>query len=112
MVIVILKMDVRPEKSLELKQTLLALLDSLRKENGCLNQHLYQDIENENAFSVIQMWRSQKDLDEHFQSDTFSLLIGNQYLLSRPQEITISEVSAPSGWQDLETLLRPQGRGG
>ena len=104
MVIVILKMDVRPEKSLELKQTLLALLDSLRNENGCLNQHLYQDIEKDNAFSLIQMWRSQKDLDEHLRSDTFTLLMGNQYLLSRPQEITMCEVPRPSGWEALETF--------
>ena len=104
MVIVIIKMNVRPEKCLELRQTLLVLLKSLRKEKGCLSQDFCRDIENDNAFSVIQMWRSRKDLDEHLRSDTFTLLMGNQYLLSRPQEITISEVPRPSGWEALETF--------
>jgi quinol monooxygenase YgiN len=112
MVIVIIKMDVQPEKSLEFKQTLLALLEPMGKEKGCLSRHIYQDTENDNAISMIQMWQSRKDFDEHLRSDTFTLLIGSRYLLSRPQEIAINEVPVPSGWQALETVAKSINRVG
>ena len=102
MVIVIIKMNVLPEKCLELKQTLLALIEPIRNVKGCLSHNVFQDIENDNSLSLIGEWESRKDLVGHLQSDTFTLLMGTRYLLSRPLEITISEVSHSSGWEAVE----------
>ena len=65
MVIVIIKMNVLPEKCLELKQTLLALIEPIRNVKGCLSHNVFQDIENDNSLSLIGEWESRKDLVGH-----------------------------------------------
>ena len=104
MIIVIIKMNALPEKSLEVKQTLLSLIESTRKVKGCLSHDVFKDSENDNGLSLIEVWESREDLDGHLQSDTFNLLMGTRYLLSRPLEITMCEVSHSYGWEAVEAV--------
>ena len=104
MVIVIIKFNARPEKCLELKQSLLALIESTRKERGCFSQNIFQDIENDNSFSLIQMWQTRDDLDDYLRSDLFTVLIGTRYLLSRPSEFDVHEVTHSSGWEAAKAV--------
>ena len=104
MVIVIIKMNALPEKCLELKQTLLALIEPTRKEKDCMSHNVFQDLENGNCLNLIQVWQSREDLDDHLRSDTFTVLMGTRYLLNRPPEITMSEVSHSSGWEAVEAV--------
>jgi quinol monooxygenase YgiN len=106
MVIVIIKLNARSEKCLELKQSLLALIEPTRKEKGCLGHNIFQDIENDNDFSLIQMWQTRGDLDDYLRSELFTVLIGTSYLLSRPSEISVNEVTRTSGWEDVEAVRR------
>ena len=107
MVILIIRMEALPEKCLELKQTLLSLVESTRKKKGCLSHDVLQDMENNNGFSLIELWDSREDLDDHLRSDQFTVLMGTRSLLSQPPEITMSEeASISSGWEDLEEMRR------
>ncbi len=104
MIIVIIKFNSRSEKCLELKQSLLAMIEPTRKEKGCLSHNIFQDIENDNDFSLVQMWQSREDLDDYLRSDLFTVLIGTRYLLSRPSEISVNEVTHASEWEDAEAV--------
>ena len=104
LVIVIIKLNARPEKYMELNQSLLAMIEPTRKEKGCLSHNVFQNIENENDFSLIQLWKTRDDLDEYLRSDLFTVLIGTRYLLSRPSEISVNEVSHSSVWEDAEAV--------
>ena len=104
MVIVIIKLNARPEKCLEFKQSLLALIEPIRIEKGCLSLEILQDIANDNGFSLIQMWQTRGDLDDYLRSDLFTVLIGTRYLLSRPLEISMNEVTHSSEWEDAEAM--------
>jgi len=104
MVSIIIEMKALPEKHLELKQTLVALMESTRKEKGCLSHHVFKDIENDSSLSLIQLWQSQEDLDDHLRSDRFTVLMGTKSLLSRPPEITMGEISSSSGWEAVEAV--------
>jgi quinol monooxygenase YgiN len=104
MIIVIIKLNARSEKCLELKQSLLAMIEPTRKEKGCLSHNIVQDIENDNDFSLIQMWQSREDLDDYLRSDLFTVFIGTRYLLSRPSEISVNEVTHASEWEDAEAV--------
>ena len=106
MVIVIIKMDAKPEKSLELKQTLQAMIEPTRKDNGCLSHNVYQDIENDNSLSLIQVWERQADLDRHLRSNRFTVLMGTRSLLRQAPEITMNEVSSSAGWEALEVVRK------
>ena len=76
-------MDALPEKYLEVKQTLLALIVPIRKMKGCLSHNIFLDIENDNGLSLIEEWESREDLDDHLQSEKFTLLMGIRYLMRR-----------------------------
>ena len=107
MVIINIRMNALPEKCLELKQTLLALVESTRKKKGCLSHEVLQDMENDNGLSLIDVWDSRGDLDDHFRSAQFKVLMGTRSLLSRSPEITMSEeASISSGWEALEKIRR------
>ena len=99
-------MNARTEKLLELKQSLLAMIEPTRKEKGCLSNNIFQDIENENGFSLIQMWQTRTDLDNYLRSDQFTVFIGTSYLLSQPVEITMNEVIHSSEWKAAEAVRR------
>jgi quinol monooxygenase YgiN len=99
-----MEMNVLPQKCLEFRQSLLALAEPTRKEKGCLSHRVFQNIESDCSLSVIQTWRSRKDLEDHLRSDTFTFLMGTRYLLSRQMEISISEGSHSSGWEVVEAV--------
>ena len=93
LVIIFVRIKVRPEKRKELSQTLLSIIEKMRKESGCLHAGFYQDVDNENNFVVVEEWATQKDADDHLQSDIFTVLLGAGCLMRRPPEIVIHTVS-------------------
>ena len=82
----------RPEKRKELTQTLLSIVEQLRKESGCLHAGFYRNGENEEDFLVVEEWATQQDSDDHLRSDLFTVLMGAGTLMRRPPEIVIHTV--------------------
>ncbi len=95
-------MKVIPEKRAELLQTLRSMTEEIRKEKGCMNCEFYQDVENENIFSVIEEWKTQEELDSHMKSDMFGALIGIKSLLVDPAKINIKAVSYTAGMEAVK----------
>jgi quinol monooxygenase YgiN len=93
MVIIFVRLKVRPEKRKELSQTLDSIVEQVRKESGCLHSGFYQDVESEYDFLVVEEWATQKDSDDHLRSDIFTVLMGARCLMSRPPEVVIHTVS-------------------
>ena len=65
----------------------------MRNEGGCLHAGFYQNVDNDTEFLVVEEWASQKDSDDHLQSDIFAVLLGAGCLMSRPPEIVVHTVS-------------------
>jgi quinol monooxygenase YgiN len=84
------KISVPPENRKEFLQTLHPLIDRVRQEKGCIRYEVYQDVENENTFILVEEWEAQADLDEHLRSDRFAVLLGALRLLSDTPEIKFS----------------------
>ena len=92
MVVVMMKMRALPEKCMELKQTLKALIEPNRNEKGCLGYDVFEDIENENHFCLVQRWKRRKDLEAYQQSDRFAVLMGARSLLDRAPEYMVTDM--------------------
>ncbi|MFZ0726872.1 MAG: putative quinol monooxygenase [Desulfobacterales bacterium] len=97
MILTFIKMNVRPEKRKELRQTIRSIVQEVRKEKGCVDSTFYQNSENENDFFLFEEWENRQVLDDHLRSARFTVLIGARSLLSRPPEIMIHSVSHSSG---------------
>jgi quinol monooxygenase YgiN len=102
MVVVRLTMKALPEKRKELVQTLLGMIEPSRKVKGCISHHLYQNLEDDNLFILIEEWRSQEDLDAGLRSDQFHALLGAMNLLSEAADIKFSTVSSTAGMEVVE----------
>ena len=97
MIIFLIEIKALPEKRKELVQTIQAIGERTRKEKGCMRFHLYKDVENENAFSLMEEWKARKDLHQHLDSEPFSILLGAVNLLSERSDITLSTVWLSNG---------------
>lgn len=92
------------EKQEEIMQTLGMLIESMRREKGCRNYQVYQNIMNENWFSSYGEWDSHDELDRYLRSDKFSVLLGMKSLLSDPMQIQILTVSHSEGIEFIRAL--------
>jgi quinol monooxygenase YgiN len=97
MIIAKIIMNALPEKRKEVFQTLLSMIEVLRQEKGCRSCQVFQDIEDENVFSVVQKWETREDLEHHMRSDRFSVLLGTNILLKKQQDILIHTVLHTEG---------------
>jgi quinol monooxygenase YgiN len=93
MILAFIKMNVRPEKRKELRQTIQSVVADIKQERGCLESSFYQNAENENEFFLVQKWETQQELDEHRESVRYTVLMGTKILLHSPLEINTHLIS-------------------
>jgi quinol monooxygenase YgiN len=106
-----LKMIVRPEKRIDLLETIRGMLEPARVERGCLSYRLYEDVENRNAFILLEEWATQEDLERHITKDNQRRLLTLMELLREKPEVRFNTVSHTAGMDLIETVLKPDGRG-
>jgi quinol monooxygenase YgiN len=101
MIIVIITMNVLPEKNLEVMQTLLSMIEPTGKEPGCLSHAVFFDIEDKNLLRLLEEWETRTDLDNHIKSNRFGVLLGTKTLLCEPPKIEIHTVSHSEGMEAI-----------
>ena len=106
MIIVTLSMVVKPEEKENLLEIVRMILEPTRVEKGCLNYHCYQDVEDENAFVILEQWQTQQDLERFIQSRNYQQLLTAMELLTEAPEIKINAISYTAG---LEAIKRARG---
>ena len=97
MIILRITMNFLPEKQKEVMQTLLSMIETVAKENGCLSCEGFCDIDGKTVFSLIEEWETRNDLERHIRSERFSVLLGTKSLLAKPLEMKIYSVSHSEG---------------
>lgn len=91
----------RPEKFNELYQTLQALLPTIRKEDGCLESHIYRDVEDGEVFFLSISWENEKKCEDYMRSIGGSALLGAVDLLSQAVRVRKGKNSS---WDGIEVL--------
>lgn len=109
MMIVRMTLNAHPGKHLEVLQTLLSLMEPVRKEPGCRSCYTFCDIDDKNRFALLEEWETQKDMNNHIQSLQFGVLLGTKTLLSEPPRIRIHTVSQSWGMDAVQALRRKKG---
>lgn len=106
MIIIRTILNTLPEKQKEVLQTLLSMVEPPADGNGLLSYGIYTDIENSNIFNLISEWESRSHLNDHLNSDTFSVLLGTRGLLLKPIEVHILNVSSIEGIEAVYTVRK------
>ena len=94
MILVIIRMQVIPEKRKELSQTIVSLIGSLRAEKGCLRCDFCQGVENVNELRILEEWDTWENFNNHLKSEHFKILRGAMNLLQEPYEMIVHTVAA------------------
>jgi quinol monooxygenase YgiN len=106
MIIVSITLHVFPEKHLEVRQTLMSMIEPTGKEAGCLSYAVFCDIKDKNRFNLLEEWKSRKDLDHHINSHRFGVLLGTKTLLCEPPKVHIHTVSHSEGMEVIDEVRR------
>ena len=94
-----LKIEIKPYKMDEFVDSMRSLLRGIRKEKGCLDFSVYQDSYKENTYLVVGEWKTRQDIEKHFQTHEFELLIGAAKVLGETFKMNIAEVSKTGGFE-------------
>jgi quinol monooxygenase YgiN len=98
-------MLVQPERRRDLLETVKGMLEPARVERGCLSFRLYEDVENRNAFVLLEEWATQEDLERHISKDNQRRLLALMDLLSEQPELRFNTVSHTAGMDLIEEVL-------
>lgn len=104
-ILVTLRMIVRAEKRNDFLKTLRGMLERARVGGGCLSYRLYEDVENENAFVLLEEWATQQDMEQHIRSDIQGRLLAVMDLLSTKPELQFNFVANTVGMDLIENVL-------
>lgn len=108
-ILVTLRMIVRPERRIDLLETIRGVLEPVRVERGCLSFRLYEDVENRDAFILVEEWKTQKDIESHIRTDHQRRLLALMDLLSEQPELQFNTVSHTMGMDLIENILKIYG---
>ena len=108
-ILVTLRMIVKPEKRSDLLETMRGMLEPVRVERGCLSYRLYEDVEDKNAFVLLETWATQEDLESHIRTEKQQRLLSLMDFLSEQPELRFNTVSHTAGMDLIENVLNKDG---
>jgi len=76
------RINVRPEKRIELAQTIGRLLEPAKNVKGCRTNRFYLDAADENSSLLLSEWETESDLERYMRSNEFAILRGALMVLS------------------------------
>ena len=94
-------MKVLSEKRMELSQTIVSLIGSIRTEKGCSRCDFCQSIEDENQLFLLEEWDTRENLMRHLKSGRFRVLRGAMSLLREPYQKMLHIVFQPEGMEEV-----------
>jgi quinol monooxygenase YgiN len=65
---IIARLKAKPGFESRLEEAAKNLIEPTRAEEGCIDYVLHRDLEDTTVYYFYENWRSQEDLDRHFQS--------------------------------------------
>ena len=104
MIVIKITMNAIPSKQLEMTQTLLSMIEPAEREAGCISYGVFCDTKDKNRFCLLEEWKTREELDQHFASHQFSILLGTKALLCAPLDIQIFTVSRSEGMDAVHSI--------
>ena len=96
----IIRMKTRAHKELEFAQIMESLIKEFRKGPGCLSNHFKREQESE--FRLASKWETMGELEKHFRSQLFSVLLGALHTLCESSEVKIVDGSRTLGMEAID----------
>jgi quinol monooxygenase YgiN len=86
----------------ELRRALRSLLGPIRVEPGCLNCHLYEDVEQPEALTLVEEWATSTDVERRLRSDEYRLLLQLMESSPEPPRVVFHTVDQSQGLERVQ----------
>jgi len=93
----------KPGKINEIYQTLQALTPTIRREKGCLNCRVSQDMEDGEVYVLCSDWDAEASFEGHIKSASGGALLGAIKTLGQSARI---QLGSDAKWEGVETLMQ------
>ncbi len=100
-----IKIEIKPYKSDEFTKSMRSLSPKIRKQKGCLGYSVYRDSENENTYTLVGEWKTRQDMERHFRTQDFEVLIGAARVLGETFAMNICNASKTGGYELAKELI-------
>ena len=81
-----------------------SVIEQIRLEEGCISCRLYQDLQEEGALMLEEIWSSQSDLERHLRTDKYrTVLLVVEMAIEFP-EIRFSVIAHTTGMETIQRL--------
>jgi len=87
MAVVTFKLHGKPGNLVEINQSLKGIAAKVKNLEGCKDIKVYQDVDDESIFFLVEEWDKQRQLDDHMKTSLFAALLGINGLLQKEPEI-------------------------
>ena len=81
MILLTIDAKVNPNKRIEFLQVVNSLFNSKQNNIGYISYNAYQNTQDPNALSLVQLWESIDLLNDHLESETFTVFLGAMKIL-------------------------------
>ena len=81
----------------ELRRALRALVGPVRVEPGCLDCRLYEDVEDPDAFTLVEEWADPSDVERRLRSNDYRLLLQLMESSAKPPKVMFHVVEQTQG---------------
>jgi quinol monooxygenase YgiN len=81
----------------ELRRAMRALVGPIRVEPGCLDCRLYEDVEDPDAFTLVEEWADATDMERRLRSNDYRLLLQLMESSAKPPKVVFHVVEQTQG---------------
>jgi quinol monooxygenase YgiN len=106
MITVAIKIKTHHGKREEVRNILSSIIEPSLVQQGCKAFSVYNEMQDTNAFFLLEEWRTREDFDSYVGSEEFKKILAILDLATIPPEIKISTVSDTVGLEAIEAILR------
>ncbi len=100
-ILVTARIEVPPPSRRELVQVLLHWAESVRRSEGALEAHVYEDLESATVVCLESHWSARPALGAHLGSQSFGSLLGAVELLATGSQVAVAEVAQGQAHQSI-----------
>ncbi len=100
-----IKIVIKPYKTDEFVNSMRLFSRRIRKQKGCLGYGVYRDSEKENTYTLVGEWKTRQDMERHFRTQDFEVLIGAARVLGETFAMNICNASKTGGYELAKELI-------
>jgi quinol monooxygenase YgiN len=103
------RLSIPPQKQQQVVEILRYVMEDIRWLAGCQECHISRDLDHEDDIVFQEVWRSQKDLEQHLQSLRFRYILEAMELASQPPEISFHAATLIGGMEVIQAARKKMG---